>query len=84
MRIALVTEQFATSTAPAAHVTREVVARLTGRGHDVVVLALPLVESTTGMVGADFLASMRDGAVLVNVGRGAAVVGFAAEPRKFE
>ncbi len=38
--------------------------------HDVVVLALPLVESTTGMVGAGFLASMRDGAVLVNVGRG--------------
>ena len=38
--------------------------------HDVVVLALPLDESTTGMVGPDFLASMKDGAVLVNVGRG--------------
>jgi glycosyltransferase involved in cell wall biosynthesis len=39
MRIALVTEQFAPSTAPAAHVTRQVVARLTDGGHDVVVFA---------------------------------------------
>jgi glycosyltransferase involved in cell wall biosynthesis len=39
MRIALVTEQFGPSTAPAAHVTREVVARLTDGGHDVVVFA---------------------------------------------
>lgn len=38
--------------------------------HDVVVLALPLDESTTGLVGPTFLASMTDGAVLVNVGRG--------------
>ncbi|MCW2711423.1 MAG: hypothetical protein JWR64_2424 [Marmoricola sp.] len=39
MRIALVTEQFTPSTSPAAHVTREVVSRLTGGGHDVVVFA---------------------------------------------
>jgi glycosyltransferase involved in cell wall biosynthesis len=39
MRIALVTEQFAPSTTPTAHVSREVVSRLTGGGHDVVVLA---------------------------------------------
>lgn len=38
--------------------------------YDVVVLALPLDASTTGMVGAAFLASMKDGAVLINVGRG--------------
>ena len=39
MRIALVTEQFTPSTAPSAHVAREVVARLADRGHDVVVFA---------------------------------------------
>lgn len=39
MRIALVTEQFAPSTAPTAHLTREVVSRLTEAGHDVVVFA---------------------------------------------
>ncbi|MCW2849003.1 MAG: hypothetical protein JWR90_2977 [Marmoricola sp.] len=39
MRIALVTEQFAPSTEPSAHVTREVVARLTDGGHDVIVFA---------------------------------------------
>lgn len=39
MRIALVTEQFAPSDDPAAHVTREVVGRLTDGGHDVVVFA---------------------------------------------
>lgn len=39
MRIALVTEHFAPSTAPTAHVTREVVTRLTDGGHDVVVFS---------------------------------------------
>ena len=39
MRIALVTEQFAPSTEPAAHVTREVLSRLIERGHDVMVFA---------------------------------------------
>ena len=37
---------------------------------DIVVLAVPLNASTRGMVDAAFLAAMRDGAVLVNVGRG--------------
>lgn len=37
---------------------------------DVVVLTLPLTSSTTGLVDADFLARMRDHALLVNVARG--------------
>lgn len=40
---------------------------------DVVVLALPVSEETTGMVDAAFLAAMKDGAVLVNAGRGVLV-----------
>jgi phosphoglycerate dehydrogenase-like enzyme len=40
---------------------------------DVVVLCLPLTEATRGMVDAAFLARMRDGALLVNVARGAIV-----------
>ncbi|MET9920162.1 2-hydroxyacid dehydrogenase [Streptomyces sp. NPDC006435] len=40
---------------------------------DVVVLSTPLNPSTQGLVGADFLASMRDGALLVNVARGGVV-----------
>ncbi|MEV6826317.1 2-hydroxyacid dehydrogenase [Amycolatopsis sp. NPDC051102] len=42
--------------------------------HDVVVLMVPLTSRTRGMVDADFLSRMRDGAVLVNVSRGAVVV----------
>jgi phosphoglycerate dehydrogenase-like enzyme len=41
--------------------------------HDVVIVILPLTEATTGLVGRDFLASMRDGALLVNVARGKVV-----------
>lgn len=37
---------------------------------DVVVLATPLTDDTRGMVDAAFLARMKDGAVLVNIGRG--------------
>ncbi|HEY5820967.1 MAG TPA: 2-hydroxyacid dehydrogenase [Propionibacteriaceae bacterium] len=37
---------------------------------DIVVLTLPLTAKTTGLVGADFLAAMPDGALLVNVARG--------------
>lgn len=37
---------------------------------DVVVIAVPLDDSTRGMVDSEFLARMRDGAVLVNVARG--------------
>ncbi|MBE1497911.1 phosphoglycerate dehydrogenase-like enzyme [Amycolatopsis lexingtonensis] len=41
--------------------------------HDVVVLMVPLTSRTRGMVDAEFLAEMRDGAVLVNVSRGPVV-----------
>src|SRR3954451_1676273 len=41
--------------------------------HDVVVLATPLTEATRGLVDAGFLAAMPDGALLVNVARGAVV-----------
>lgn len=51
---------------------------------DVVVLAVPLTSQTEGMVDARFLAQMADGALLVNVARGAVVVTedlLAAVPR---
>ena len=38
--------------------------------HDVVVLMVPLTSRTRGMVDAEFLAAMHDGAVLVNAARG--------------
>jgi phosphoglycerate dehydrogenase-like enzyme len=38
--------------------------------HDAVVLVVPLTEQTRGMVDAEFLAAMPDGAVLVNAARG--------------
>jgi phosphoglycerate dehydrogenase-like enzyme len=40
---------------------------------DVVAVVLPLTAETRGIVDAGFLASMRDGAILVNGGRGALV-----------
>ncbi|MEC4016235.1 2-hydroxyacid dehydrogenase [Streptomyces sp. H27-D2] len=40
---------------------------------DVVLISTPLTDETRGLVGADFLARMRDGALLVNVARGAVV-----------
>jgi phosphoglycerate dehydrogenase-like enzyme len=40
---------------------------------DIVVLILPLTPETTGLVDADFLARMRDGALLVNGARGPVV-----------
>jgi phosphoglycerate dehydrogenase-like enzyme len=40
---------------------------------DVVVITTPLTDATRGLVGADFLARMKDGALLVNVARGAVV-----------
>lgn len=40
---------------------------------DIVVLAVPLDDTTRGMVDADFLARMRDDALLVNVSRGGIV-----------
>ncbi len=40
---------------------------------DVVVLSTPLTEETRGLVDAEFLARMKDGALLVNVARGPVV-----------
>jgi len=40
---------------------------------DVVIVIVPLSDATTGLVGRDFLASMRDGSLLVNVARGKVV-----------
>jgi phosphoglycerate dehydrogenase-like enzyme len=40
---------------------------------DVVVLAVPLTDATTHLVDERFLSSMRDGALLVNIARGAVV-----------
>ncbi|MFE1172663.1 2-hydroxyacid dehydrogenase [Streptomyces sp. NPDC058773] len=40
---------------------------------DVVVLATPLTDATRGLVGRDFLARMKAGALLVNVARGGVV-----------
>jgi phosphoglycerate dehydrogenase-like enzyme len=40
---------------------------------DVVVVLAPLSEATRGLIGADVLARMPDGALLVNAGRGAVV-----------
>lgn len=40
---------------------------------DVVALAVPLTDSTTGLVDAEFLAMMKPGALLVNVARGKVV-----------
>jgi phosphoglycerate dehydrogenase-like enzyme len=41
---------------------------------DVVVLVVPLTDATRGLVDAEFLARMKDGALLVNVARGPVVV----------
>ncbi|MEP7194152.1 MAG: 2-hydroxyacid dehydrogenase [Actinomycetota bacterium] len=41
--------------------------------HDVVILIVPLTEATNALVDRKFLASMRDGALLVNVSRGKVV-----------
>lgn len=40
---------------------------------DIVILSTPLNASTQGLVGAEFLKAMRDGALLVNVARGQVV-----------
>lgn len=42
-------------------------------GHDTVVLAVPLTSDTTGLVDADFLSRMPDGAILCNAARGPVV-----------
>lgn len=43
-------------------------------GADVVILVVPLTDATRGLVDATFLERMKDGALLVNVARGAVVV----------
>ena len=43
------------------------------RDADVVILVVPLTDATRGLVDAAFLAAMKDGALLVNVARGAVV-----------
>jgi len=40
---------------------------------DIVILTLPLTEETRGMINEDVISSMKDGAVLVNIARGALV-----------
>lgn len=40
---------------------------------DIVVSSLPQTEATTGLLGADRLAELPDGALVVNVGRGATI-----------
>ncbi|MEU3626557.1 phosphoglycerate dehydrogenase [Amycolatopsis coloradensis] len=42
--------------------------------HDITVLMVPLTQHTQGLVDAEFLAAMPDGAILVNVSRGPVVV----------
>lgn len=44
------------------------------RDADVVVIAVPLDDSTRGMVDSGFLARMKDGSLLVNVARGAIAI----------
>jgi phosphoglycerate dehydrogenase-like enzyme len=41
--------------------------------HDAVVLMVPLTDATTGLVDAEFLSRMPDGAILVNAARGKVV-----------
>ena len=63
---------------PMARTARDGVAAISERDSllptaDIVVLAVPLDDSTRGMVDAEFLTRMRDGAMLVNVSRGSVV-----------
>ncbi|ABY22779.1 D-3-phosphoglycerate dehydrogenase [Renibacterium salmoninarum ATCC 33209] len=41
--------------------------------HDVLIAVVPLTEETTGLVGEELLAKLPNGALVVNVGRGAVV-----------
>lgn len=43
------------------------------KGHDILVTVLPLNAATHHMIGTDILAALPDGALVVNVGRGAVV-----------
>src|SRR5262249_55695320 len=44
------------------------------RGADIIVLLLPLTSATENLIDSQFLAGVRDGAALINVGRGALIV----------
>ncbi|HQR25578.1 MAG TPA: 2-hydroxyacid dehydrogenase [Nocardioides sp.] len=61
----------ASSARPGVHAVGELPLLLTAV--DVVVVVVPATPETAGMVDAEFLASMKDGALLVNVARGSVV-----------
>ena len=61
----------ARSARPGIHAIDELPALLPGA--DVVVLVVPSTPTTRGLVDAEFLRTMKDGALLVNVARGAVV-----------
>lgn len=46
---------------------------------DIVAIAIPLTDATRGTISAEFIAAMKDGALLVNVGRGGLVDAKALE-----
>lgn len=60
-----------TSERGAVHALRELPVLLSAA--DVVILSVPLTDATRDLVGAEFLARMKDGALLVNVARGPVV-----------
>jgi phosphoglycerate dehydrogenase-like enzyme len=62
----------ARSSRPGVHAISELPDLLPGA--DVVVLVVPLTDETRGLVDAEFLSRMKDGALLVNIARGPVVV----------
>ncbi|MFB7268873.1 2-hydroxyacid dehydrogenase [Streptomyces sp. NPDC056244] len=70
-RVARVARSARTTERGAVHAFTELPALLPEA--DVVILSTPLTEGTKGLAGAGFLARMKDGALLVNVARGAVV-----------
>ncbi|MFI6566682.1 2-hydroxyacid dehydrogenase [Streptomyces sp. NPDC050534] len=70
-RVARVARSARTTARGPVHPLTELPALLTEA--DVVVLITPLNDATRHLAGADFLARMKDGALLVNVSRGAVV-----------
>ncbi|QXE34520.1 2-hydroxyacid dehydrogenase [Streptomyces sp. GMY02] len=70
-RVARVARSARTTERGAVHAFTELPALLPEA--DVVILSTPLTEETKGLAGAGFLARMKDGALLVNVARGAVV-----------
>ncbi|MFF3750868.1 2-hydroxyacid dehydrogenase [Streptomyces sp. NPDC002018] len=70
-RVARVARSARTTERGAVHAFTELPALLPDA--DVVILSTPLTESTKGLVGTEFLARMKDGALLVNMARGPVV-----------